>query len=197
MKKWYVLIAVVITLFVSACDDDGAGPAKKTWEEEVLLSDGSVIWVQRKTSYVVGSPMGGGGGYISNLENTLTVPANPVAPSPPVWHFESAAPMMLGYDKVKQTWYVVAIFYMCGTWVQWGWPMPPYRQYEVQNGQWVVVPLNPDLIGQNANLLTDIVGNKSKRVTIEDRIKLEWNSGNEYKFVDDTWNGCKDDRERN
>ena len=192
MKKlMYVLFMLVSISLLAACHE-GTGPASKSWSEEVLLHNGTTIWVERTARYEVqiGELSGTGGGNIDNLFSTIKVPDNPVAPPPPEWVFEDAVPLLLDYDEAKQTWYVVATFYSCGIWRRWERPMPPYRQYEVNNGIWEVVPLNMALVGREANLMTGVVRNKRSRVSIQDRIQHQRLSGEKYRMIVDQWDRC-------
>ncbi|CAK7009655.1 hypothetical protein [Saezia sanguinis] len=191
----YIGLALLIAMLLVLAGCDKAGPGKREWDEELVMGNGTVIWVHRTASFVtgMGDMSGTGGGTIDGVITTITVPKdNPVALPPPVWRFEDAVPILMDYNEEKQTWYVVATFYMCGIWVQWGWPMPPYRQYEVQNGQWVVVPLDDKLIGRESNLTSAIVRNQSSRLTAAERKRMALRSGDVYKKIDGSWNSCRD-----
>lgn len=199
ISKWirlmkYTTLVLCLALFAGC---DGSGKDKSSWEEEVQLENGQVIWIQRIVESVTHSAewSGGGGGRVDYLQNTIIIPQdNPVAPAPPVWTAKTDVPMLLDYDEEKQTWFIVTTFFMCGDWVNWGKPVLPYRQYEVRNGKWVLVPLDEKLIGRQANLLAGIMNSKIKRVTIEDRLRIIWNAGDKYKAIITTWDGCRDDR---
>ena len=192
LKKWGVIMVISVTLIWYFFIDPGG------WKEEVLLHDGTIIWVHRiERSSHNRAEWGGGGGRVDDLENILTIPRNnPIAPAPPAWKVKHEAPMIVDYDAEKETWFIVVTFYMCGDWINWGAPELPYRQYVVQNGEWVVVPLDESLIGRKGNLTTGLVGRKMRQITIADILKMNRNSGSEYKSVVDTWNGCRSDLRR-
>ena len=188
MKKWFLLLTVCATLFLSACDN---GKRSKKWEEEVQLHDGTVFWVKRSAQWEAEGewPNGSGGGAFYNIFVTVSVPDNSgIASPPPRWEgFKGAVPILLDYDQEKKTWFVVATFVMTGVWMEWGRPRVPYRQYEVQNGQWVVVPFDEKLLGRDTNLLAEYVGESSSRVTIQERLKLQHNSAKRVKILTDEW----------
>ena len=188
----YIGLALLAAMLLVLAGCDKAGPGKREWDEELVMSNGTVIWVHRTASFNTnhGDMSGVGGGYISNLKASITVPQNPVAPPPPVWSFEHAVPIVMDYNEEKQTWYVVATFYTCGIWERWGKPMPPYRQYEVQDGQWVMVPLDDKLIGRESNLTSAIVRNQSSRLTAAERKRMAFRAGDKYRRIIDTWNNC-------
>jgi hypothetical protein len=76
----------------------------------------------------------------------------PDAPGPLSTHFQ---PMVLDQTTQGQ-WYVLATSQTCDDWAQLGYPKLPYIQYNWVNGQWQQTPLNPEFIGQKANLLVAI-----------------------------------------
>lgn len=50
-------------------------------------------------------------GTIKNMDATISIPDNPIAPPPPVWRF-NAVPLVLDYDTDKKTWFVIAGFFI-------------------------------------------------------------------------------------
>ena len=184
MKKWFLLLTVLAALFLNACDNS---KRSKKWEEEVLLHDDTVFWVKRTAQWEVGGDGINSGGFY-NIQNTVTIPENIIATPPPKWEgFKGSDPILLDYDEEKKTWFVVATFVMTGVWVEWGRPRVPYRQYEVQNGQWVIVPFDEKLLGRNTNLLAEFSKKTSSRVTVQERLKLQHNSAKRVKILTDEW----------
>ena len=147
---FHLFLFVSLSLLITACSKH----VSKKWQEEVALGDGRVIWINRTTSYMkhpkalIGERRG-----LTKLELTIDIPANPVAPAPPQWKFD-AIPILLDYDQANKTWFIIAAPLYCDSWVKAGKPQFRNWQYEVENGQWVVKPLNKKLVGRDANLLS-------------------------------------------
>lgn len=70
------LLSIFLLLNISACKDDRFGEKQEQWQEEVPLSNGSVIWVDLTAKYEVSGTAWGGGGAIDNLWTTIQVPAS-------------------------------------------------------------------------------------------------------------------------
>ena len=132
---------------------------------------------------------------INWVHTSIEVPNNPIAPPPPKWEIQDEVPILLDYNPDKKTWYIIATFYMCDVWVKWGKPALPYRQYEVQNNAWVALPLDNALIGKPTNLVASVASKKiGSRVTLEDKVKLNWNAGKGYKIITTGWRSCSNYR---
>jgi len=152
----------------------------KQWEEEVLLGNGAIVWVDRTANYM--KTNFGQEGQLRIEALTLSVRPNEVALSPPIWK-EAAVPVLLDYDEEMGGWYVVATYIMSSTWHEWGRPEIPYRKYIVENGKWVVAPLNISLLGRRTNLFSGFMREKLSRITIEDKPDLEKNSAEKFRVI--------------
>jgi len=142
----------------------------KAWQEEIILHDGSTVWLERTVRYYRGFGVTGPANVkFSNF--TITIEENPVAPTPLIWQ-SSEKPIIMDYDSQKQTWYVVTTRLWTQPIENWKGPDYPYKQYEVQNGQWIQTPLNPNLFGRKSNLLTALVGGLAdkSRITIPEGV---------------------------
>lgn len=143
-----------------------------SWREEVVLQDGSTVWVQRykrmqRVYYEISHP-----GW-QTRRNVLTLPDGV--------RFDSEDRLILmrlerGQPPVR--WVLIASPVFCEEFNKYGRPKPDYIQFEYVHGQWRHRPLEPRLLGQPANLLLVARGiPPSGRVTEADRRK--WNSTSE------------------
>lgn len=81
---------------------------------------------------------------------------------------------------------------MCGDWAKWGYPMPPYRVYALQDDQWQVVPFDETLLGRQSNLIwayTESFLVRAK-VTIEERIKMNQQMDERERIIVEDLKGC-------
>ena len=191
------LLGILLVLSLNACKDSGTGWQERVWQEEIPLSNGHTIWVDRSKRQLVraSGPFGQGGMY-DNIVSTVGVSsseAQKAALPPPFWQGQGDVTILFDYDEEKQTRILLTSFIMCDVWVKWGRPALPYRQYEVQGNEWVLVSVDEKLIGRPANIYGGTVKPEIKRVTIEDRKKLLWRAIPDYKkIVGYDWkNNCR------
>jgi len=142
-----------------ACGPRGLGP----WQEEVRLSDGRKIVVERYEEAEVRQPIGDvGAAFLTRT--TLKFVAPPELATLPVLSTQYR-PLILDFDPAIGTWFVIA--FDEGACRQ---PIPeaihagiidesgrinlrPNAEYRLINGKWVGVPLSADRIGLPVNLL--------------------------------------------
>jgi hypothetical protein len=109
-----------------------------TWEEEVLLHDGTKIFVKR-TQVRAGAGEIGQGPPITEQSITFT-PAG--SRQKVTWRSEFDKDLgrtnfdLLALDLVGGTPYVVASPTLCSSYNKWGRPNPPYILFKYQGGQW-------------------------------------------------------------
>ncbi|MBN6103190.1 hypothetical protein JR064_13550, partial [Xanthomonas sp. CFBP 8703] len=134
----------------------GCGRVSLTWKEEVRLSDGQLITIDRTAKGHIQREIGGPTGW-EPTEVTLQVQSVvDSAKAPPTWR-SNLVPIVLDYDVATSTWVVVATYIYCGTWHKAGKPSSLYVEYISTNGgDWRVVPLESSRIGQASNLLVSI-----------------------------------------
>lgn len=166
------LNACLLSLCVSfiGCDSGephGLGP----WREEVLLSDGRQIVVERYEETDVRKPIGdAGSAFISNTTIKFVTPADlaglPALSMP-------YRPIILDYDREIETWFAIGVnTRMCladafnsGHMNASGRVnLHPNFEYRLFAGRWEEVEIGPERVGLPANLLI-------RRVTVE-----KWNA---------------------
>jgi len=160
---WLLAVGIVLTL--TGCE---SGKVDLKWQEEVKMTDGQMLLVNRTAK---GEQVGGhfgttGGGGFKEKELTLDVVKLPENwQPPPAWRTDYV-PILLDYQPAEHTWSVVATFFWCK-----GAKFPPlvYTEYQSKNGgPWVVVPLEERLIGRSTNLYTHIGGKMPEHITAEE-----------------------------
>ena len=113
------------------------------WQEQVQLSDGKVIWIERR---IVGK---GGGWRDSDFEaskDEVKVVDAAGLNKPPLWS-DRWAPMILDRDE-QGSWYMVVAPIHCHDWNS----NFPYRQYKAVNGRWQQVDFDMRLDRRRPNI---------------------------------------------
>lgn len=149
VRRRVLLVTAAAILFLVACGD-----TRISWREEVELQDGTVLIVARTAKTAPFGEIGGPGGW-ENKGMTLTIVEPPSVDKPPPWDFPFV-PMVFDRDAKSDEWFLVATFYSCESWYDLGRPKLPYVEYRVRAGAWQRVPLSSELIGREANVLTDV-----------------------------------------
>jgi hypothetical protein len=124
------------------------------FEEEVTLSNGTVIVVKRLVKLTPLGELGGPGGWESRY-NRLRLPKTSSGELPAWESGDGLVPMLVDRDPSTGDWVLVATFYTCETWYLIGRPKLPYAQFRLHAGEWKRVPLSDALIGRDANVYTD------------------------------------------
>lgn len=133
----------------------GCGRVSLEWKEEVRLSDGRLITIERTAKGHIQRELGGPTGWKSS-EETLRFSGTSSAKAPPTWR-SNLVPIVLDYEEATSTWVVVATYVYCETWYEMGRPQSPYIEYASTNGgDWRAVPLDYGRVGQQANLLASV-----------------------------------------
>ena len=148
---FFRIIFVGIILMVGYLVYSSSGnsvPKETTWKEEVLLSDGTKIWVRRTVVGEAYTELGGYGEYQVSKE-VLEVINAPGLGKPPVW---SAKWSLLVLDRDKDgVWYIVVTPQDAEGWTKLE-PKLLYAQFKAIDGQWRQVEIDPKLDARTANL---------------------------------------------
>ncbi len=165
-------MALAACVVLAACNSDsgGLGP----WQEEVQISDGRVILVERFEDSTVRKPIGdAGGAFLDETTLRVVAPAE-LATTLPVLTTRYR-PLILDFDPKIGTWFVIAFDErVCEDRIrkrERGEMDPtgrinlrPNFEYRLQQGAWVEVPVASERIGLPVNLLI-------QRMTVEQRMK--------------------------
>ena len=165
-------MALAACVVLAACNSDsgGLGP----WQEEVQISDGRVILVERFEDSTVRKPIGdAGGAFLDETTLRVVAPAE-LATALPVLTTRYR-PLILDFDPKIGTWFVIAFDErVCEDRIrkrERGEMDPtgrinlrPNFEYRLQQGAWVEVPVASERIGLPVNLLI-------QRMTVEQRMK--------------------------
>ena len=164
MKPSKTLTALLLsTALLSGCGE--SIPNKTEWKEEVLLSDGTKIWVKRTVIGKVGFAGGiGAGRTFEPTEQRLEVVDSAGLPTPPIWS-DQWEQMILDRDK-DGIWYIVVTPIDTRQWIS----ELPYAQFKAINGKWTQVEIDRSLDGRDANLEPIFkVGKMPKEMPLSDK----------------------------
>ena len=163
-------LAVVACFVLTACGPKGLGP----WQEEVQLSDGRVILVERFEDSTLRKPIGeAGGAFLNNTTLKVVAPADLATTLPELT--TRYRPLIVDFDPMLGTWFVIAFDERAcqdrikkrerGEMDRTGLiNLRPNFEYRLQQSAWVEVPMAPDRIGLPVNLLI-------QRITVEERMQ--------------------------
>lgn len=188
-------LAAVACSVLAACGPKGLGP----WQEEVRLSDGRKIVVERYEEAVVRKPIADvGAAFLTST--TLKFVAPPELATLPVLSTQYR-PLILDFDPAIGTWFVIAFDEracqdrirkrdrgeMDATGLI---NLRPNFEYRLVGGQWLEVPLGSERIGLPVNLLIRRITVESwktmrRPVPLEEKQRLDSNPGvpTEYRKI--------------
>ncbi len=163
-------LAAITCFVLTACGPKGLGP----WQEEIRLSDGRVILVERFEGSTVRKPIGDAGAAFLDETTLKVVAPTELATTLPVLTTRYR-PLILDFDAELGTWFVIAFDErVCmdrirkrerGEMDKTGLiNLRPNVEYRLQHGGWVEVPVAPERIGLPVNLLI-------QRTTVEQRME--------------------------
>ena len=165
MKSSPTLTAMLLSAaLLSGCGE--SVPTETSWKEEVLLSDGTRIWVRRTVVGEAYTELGGYGEYQVSKE-VLEVINAPGLGKPPVW---SAKWRTLVLDRDKDgVWYIVVTPQDAEGWTKLE-PKLLYAQFKAIDGQWRQVEIDPTLHARDANLEPRFrAGKMPEAVSLDDK----------------------------
>jgi hypothetical protein len=185
-------LAVVAGFTLAACGPKGLGP----WQEEVRLSDGRKIVVERYEEAEVRQPIGDVGAAFLAV-TTLKFVAPPELSTLPVLSTQYR-PLVLDFDPAIGTWFVIAFDERAcqdrirkrerGDMDPTGRiNLRPNFEYRVVDGQWLEVPLGAERIGLPVNLLiqrmtVDSWKTMRRPVPLEEKHRLDSDPGVPTKY---------------
>lgn len=149
-----------------------AGSSKTiSFEEEVLLTDGRRIVVQRSDH--LGRACEG-----FSCDWRLEKAQIRLPEGAPVWEAERLQPVLLDRDAAGRL-VIVALPITCGDYVRMNKPVPPYIQFELDGAAWKRTPPARALHGREANLLIapDWRGGEPARIGLAAKAERNRNPG--------------------
>ena len=182
MRSRYLLkttcsLLVLMTAALTSCKDH----AQKEWTEEVLLSSNELLTVRRTASGKLYRELGGPTSWIVS-HSQVTFENNDI----PMWS-GNLIPLYISHDGLS--WNVVATSNTCEQWHDLGAPNPPYLQFRSEHGNpWEEAPLDPNLIGREANLATPPSRDDEREtITIKEKIGRARGLTSKYKTILPYW----------
>jgi hypothetical protein len=149
--RWAILTATAILAL--GCSKRDLGP----WKEEVRLSDGRVIVVERYESFEVTTPIGDpGSAFVQSAHIKVIAPADLAGVPELVMRYR---PIIYDYDAVNNVWFAIGVNdNACDA--------PPAHmdpngrlnnhpnfEFRLEGGEWRGVEIGPERLGLPANLL--------------------------------------------
>jgi len=149
MKALVQAILVVTCASLLAC-----GPPTKdaSWREEVELSDGRVITVERTVTWQDVTPWGQSKRYTPRW-HTIEILTESGRAAASTWRAQRERALLLDWDSSNREYILVTYPVTCSRYREAGRPQPPYMQYRLRNGEWTPVPFEAGLVGRRANML--------------------------------------------
>ena len=162
------ILAAVMLCYLSACGPPQ--PETKEWTEDVQLSPGHVIQVQRTVVFDESDALGGGA--YNAVEREAIISFTGDLAHLPTWRQPLIA-LVLYQDRATQEWVIVATSTSCDIWRAHGEPNPAYWEFRVRDGRWVELPLSDASIGRGKNLFHRYTKKFGSHITIDERLQRE------------------------
>lgn len=161
------------------------------FNEEIKLSNGEVIVVDRKFITTPLGEIGGPGGWDAKY-NSFEIVSPDRSDNPPIWESKSGLiPVLFDRDPITNEWFLVTSFFMCSAWESIGKPKHPYAEFRVKNGSWRQVPLSPDLMGRATNVYVSMRSTGEFWLVHLELKALKFNNAApKYKNIVNNWVGC-------
>lgn len=190
----YGLILAAAVIAIAVATHYLFGENKLHFKEEVQLSSGEIIEIDRAFKTQSLGEIGGPGGWDATF-NSFVISSPVRADNPPAWQSDAGLiPMVFDRDPQNGEWFLVTTFYTCEAWYRLGKPKLPYAEFRLRNGRWEKVPLSPQLIGRESNVMTGVrSGGEPKLLTLaEKRVRnAEPKIAPKYRKIVDRWTtGC-------
>jgi hypothetical protein len=133
-------LITLLTLLLIACSEEKK-PTEFIWYEEARQDDGSIVLVKKiEKSYSVSRKEPGAENYGYRLPRIEIT--DPKTGQPITW-YPANLPHLLPYalHVHEGVPYVFATFYLTGSYLQWGCPIPPYIVFRWEGDKWKRIPL--------------------------------------------------------
>jgi len=149
VRSAFFVLTLSVTLLSVGCAE------RRSWEEDLQLSDGRRATVERIQIWTRADGIGEPKSYRTK-RTKFELRADQLDDAIH-WEAEREKPLILDYDAAAQEFFLITIPTDCGFWVNAGRPRPAaYLEYRYRSGRWVRVPLPADHLELSTNLL--IVG---------------------------------------
>jgi len=140
-----------LLLLLSACGSKSKLPAELSWSEEVRLTSGEIILVDRREHYHTTRELAGYGELRVDSSDIVIHPAGNNAPLPTVTVAEF--PIVADYDALLAQWYVITLVDICEDAKQLNLGTRPYLEYRLRDGVWSRAQIEAGRVGHPSNLL--------------------------------------------
>jgi hypothetical protein len=143
-------VTCALLLLLSACGSKKL-PSELSWTEEVRLTSGEIILVDRRERYHTTSELAGYGELRVDSSDIVIRPAGNNAPLPTVTVGEF--PIVADYDPLLAQWYVITLVDICEDAKALNLGTRPYLEYRLRDGAWSRAQIEAGRVGHPSNLL--------------------------------------------
>lgn len=146
----------LVALCVAAAMLSGCARKHFEWKEQVQLSDGTTVEVERSIRY--GKVLRELGGPTSAWISEAMVTVFDHGKRLPTWS-HAMEPFIINRDKASGKWTIVANARdYCEYAARFGSPVPTFLAFELNGTDWKYIGLPEEIVGQRANLLLGVPG---------------------------------------
>ena len=145
---------------------------KLHFKEEIQLSSGEMIVVDRRFILSSMGGIGGTGGWESNF-NSMEIIKPKHKDNPAIWQTEEELiPVLMDRDPKTKEWFVLSSTFSCAQIRKMGKPKAPYVEDRWRNGKWQRIALSPEHMGRDTNIYTGMrSGGEFWKVTWEAKVE--------------------------
>ncbi len=159
-KKYYLCIFIILFLLGYFCYYLYRGQYNEhKWQEEILLSNGDIITIDRKATFY--------GQSVDNLTVTLNIPKKLEKTPTPTQFSTNELTLLLDYSLNDNYWYIVTTFAKFPQEIT----CPVYKLYKYDNHEWYEIDFDPNLHGRKTNLVGHIMGD-GQLITVENMANI-------------------------
>ena len=147
---WFVaVVSALLAIYVSYRQWSGRDITWR-WKDEVQLSDGTRLWVNRTD---VREIIGGGEPFRGPSRSTKVARLELPGTAGPVTWAARMEPLIVERGISPVQWVVIATPIWCDEYKQHGSPTPPYVQFNYMDSAWTTAHVAPSWYGRRSNLL--------------------------------------------
>lgn len=140
------LAVILLCALAASCSQK----PRAQWQEDVQLSDGRVVRIERVQQWDVTQPLGSSKSYLAQ-STKVSFAAGTAGPS--AWTGGAEVPLLFDVDAASGEFLVVTYPEDCQLYYARGRPKPAYFEYRYRKDRWVPAALSAAALGREPNLL--------------------------------------------
>lgn len=148
-------LSAIVPIFLLACGNASGSIKEVTWTEQVEISPGEHVFVERRVRFSVSRTWGEQTAGIDRiLESKIEVRS--VSSDIPSFDAKRMLPLLLRRDPINRELLLIVTTNDCLVWARNGKPEPAYWAFRLHAEKWYRTELPPSIVGSGSNLLTDV-----------------------------------------